>query len=145
MVWGAMTADGTLALHRIHGTVKSANYVDILQEHVLPFFIHHPGWTYQQDNAPAHKSRLTMNWFADNGITVMVWPPNSPDLNPIEHVGSAVKRQLDSTVVHGFEELWQASSAIFANMDMEFIRHLYSSMPSRCAEVIKNRGGHTHY
>ncbi len=39
---------------------------------------------FQQDLAPAHTAKCTKSWFNDHGVTVLDWPANLPDLNPIE-------------------------------------------------------------
>jgi hypothetical protein len=41
---------------------------------------------FQQDNDPKHTSRRARNWFEENEIELLDWPPQSPDLNPIEHM-----------------------------------------------------------
>ncbi len=33
--------------------------------------------------APAHSAKITSKWFADLDITVLDWPANIPNLNPI--------------------------------------------------------------
>ncbi len=47
---------------------------------------------FQQDLAPAHTAKGTKSWFNDHGVTVLDWPANSPDLNPIENLSGIVKR-----------------------------------------------------
>jgi len=42
---------------------------------------------FQQDRAPAHTAKLAQNWIAANCsdfVGKYEWPPNSPDLNPLE-------------------------------------------------------------
>ncbi len=41
---------------------------------------------FQQDNAPCHKAQTISDWILehDNEFTLLKWPPQSPDLNPIE-------------------------------------------------------------
>jgi len=51
---------------------------------------------FQQDNVPCHKAHIISNWFLehDNEFTVLQWPPQSPDLNPIEHLWDVVEQQI---------------------------------------------------
>ena len=37
-----------------------------------------------QDNAPGHTARITLEELEARNIRVIVWPPFSPDLNPIK-------------------------------------------------------------
>ncbi len=48
---------------------------------------------FQQDLAPAHTAKITKSWLNDHGVGVLDWPPNSPDLNPIEDIWGIVKRK----------------------------------------------------
>ncbi|KAK3546573.1 hypothetical protein QTP70_029961, partial [Hemibagrus guttatus] len=51
-----------------------------------------------QDNAPCHKADMLQEWFDEhsNQFEVLTWPPNSPDLNPIQHLWDVLDNQ-----VHG--------------------------------------------
>lgn len=40
---------------------------------------------FQQELVLVHNTKTTSNWFADRRITVLDWPTNSTDLNPIEN------------------------------------------------------------
>ncbi len=38
------------------------------------------------DLAPVHTAKGTKSWFNDHGVTVLDWPANSPNLNPIDNL-----------------------------------------------------------
>jgi len=45
-------------------------------------------FTFQQDNAPAHRAGDTVEFLSRNTpdfIPMLLWPPNSPDLNPVDY------------------------------------------------------------
>ena len=47
---------------------------------------------FQQDNDPKHTSKRVKEWMKDNNITLLDWPPQSPDLNPTEHLWNHMKK-----------------------------------------------------
>ncbi len=61
------------------------------------FFFLNLNFIFQQDLAPAHTAKGTKSWFNDHGVTVLDWPANSPDLNPIENPLGFVKRKMRDT------------------------------------------------
>ena len=50
---------------------------------------------FQQDNARPHSARVTQDFLRDNNVTVLEWPPYSPDLSPIEHPWDQLKTAID--------------------------------------------------
>src|SRR5579859_5275916 len=83
--------------------VNSDVYIALLCNYLLPFIdaLVADGVSniiFQQDNASSHTSKKTQEWFRNaieqHGFTVMDWPLNSPDMNPIEHLGAYLKNEL---------------------------------------------------
>ncbi len=67
---------------------NAAIYQDILDHFMLPSVDKLYGeadFIFQQDLAPAHTVKGTKSWFNDHSVTVLDWPANSPDLNPIDY------------------------------------------------------------
>ncbi|UYV83554.1 hypothetical protein LAZ67_23001451, partial [Cordylochernes scorpioides] len=73
MVWGAISFDSRTPLVVIPGTLTTQRYVDdILRPVLLPFLSHHPGLTFQQDNARPHTARVTMDCL--QSCRTLPWP-----------------------------------------------------------------------
>ena len=77
----------------------------------------------------------------NNGI----WPANSPDLNPVEHVWPMVGQMLKGKVFNTRDQLWAALEQAFKAIPPAAIAKLYDSMPNRCKAVIMAKGEHTRY
>jgi len=87
---------------------------------------------FQQHNAPCHKARTISNWFLehDNEFTVLKWPPQSPNLNPIEHLWDVVEWELHALDKHPTNlHLQDAILSIWTNISKECFQHLVESMP----------------
>jgi len=95
--------------------------------------------------APAHTAKGTKSWFNDHGVTVLDWPANSPDLNPIENLWGIVKRKMRDTRPNNADDLKAAIKATWASITPEQCHRLIASMPRRIDAVIHAKGGPTKY
>ncbi len=100
---------------------------------------------FQQDLAPVHTAKGTKSWFNDHGVTVLDWPANSPDLNPIENLLAIVKRKMRDTRPNNVDDLKAALKATWASITPEQCHRLIDSMPRRIDAVIHAKGGPTKY
>lgn len=130
----------------------SNSYIKALEEGLLPNYdgTRH----FQQDNASIHRSAATTEWLLNNAVSVIDWPPHSPDLNPIEHVWAMLKRRLykmfpylsnlhaNKLDIAEFKECLQKA---WQSLDQVKIRNLILSMPRRLAACVAAKGWYTRY
>lgn len=151
MVWGCMTAQGVGYMCKIDGRMDAALYEEILEDHLFQtidyYNLNRDTIVFQQDNDPKHKSKRATNWFQTHGVELLDWPAQSPDLNPIEHLWSHLKRRLATypTEPKGMLELWERIEVEWEKIPKETCLDLINSMPRRIAAVIKAKGGYTKY
>ncbi|KAJ3429597.1 hypothetical protein M0812_24953 [Anaeramoeba flamelloides] len=88
--------------------MNSEIYTRILGKALLPFIKNKydcDDFEFLQDNAPIHKSKLSMNWFKENSIKLVSFPTKSPDLNPIEKIWNDLKNMIEEESAETQEEL----------------------------------------
>ncbi|GBM22810.1 hypothetical protein AVEN_226480-1 [Araneus ventricosus] len=78
--------------------MKAANYLNIIADQLHPYmaFVFQTGnGIFLQNSAPCHKARIVLEWFEEHTdeFHLISWPPNSPDLNPVEHIWDVMERQ----------------------------------------------------
>ncbi len=125
--------------------VNAVIYQEILGHFMLPTadkLYADADFIFQQDLAPAHTSK---SWFNDHSVTVLDWPANSPDLNPIENLWGIVKRKMRNTRPNNADDLKAAIRATCASITPEQCHRLIASMPRHIDAVIHAKGGPTKY
>jgi transposase len=81
---------------------------------------------------------MLQEWFSRQCFTLLPWPTQSPDLNPIEHLWAILKRQLNryEKPPKGMIELWDRIVEVFYSIPSNDCRRLVKSMPCQIAAVI---------
>ena len=136
MFWGGFTWKGVGSLVVIEGMMNTDKYIDVLKRRAFPDLKRaFPGENgiFQQDLAPCHSSRKTVKFFQENQVSVLDWPGNSPDLNPIENLWAIVKCRLRKTDCTTSRKLVEAIT-IFGTMMMRSWRNA-KNWWSRCQHV----------
>ena len=98
-------------------------------------------WFFMQDGAPAHKSSKSVNILETKLLILPGWPPNSPDLNPIEIIWSVIKRTLQKQKIT-IDLLESKVCEIWNNIPMNVITKLVNSFRSRlelCLKIGENQ------
>ncbi len=93
----AVTSAGVGSLCFSKSAVNAAIYQGILEPFMLPSADKLYGdvdFSSSRILAHAHTAKTTSKWFADHDITVLDWPANMPDLNPILYLLDIFKRKM---------------------------------------------------
>ncbi len=139
MIWAAMSSAGVGPLCFLKSTVNATIYQEILEHFMLPsadkLYVD-ADFIFQQDLAPAHTAKGTKSFndsmamvFNDHGVTVLDWPANSPDLNPIENLWGIVKRKMRDTRPNNADELKATVKETWASIPPQQCHKLITSMP----------------
>jgi transposase len=171
-VYGGITAHGTTKLVFVTGTtghrrykyqsgkrqgqemagVGAEEFQDVMRTQLVPqaqqLFAAAgvSSHVWLMDNAPAHAAKSTQQFLRSSGIeTCKNWPPNSPDLNPIENVWAAMKRQVYSKHHNTLAELRAAVQQAWAGLPVSTLKTLMTSIDHRKAKCLQRGGGHAGY
>jgi hypothetical protein len=155
-IWGSAHSEITF-LERDFESKKQGysakSYLEVLEANL--FSIWEPGLEFMQDNAPIHSARQIQQWFKDNGIPLMKWPPFSPDLNPIEHAWAKLKELIykldpELAAIRGNNEEVRATfmrliEKAWEELGQDYFDGLIRSMDSRVNAVLLAKGWYTKY
>lgn len=152
MVWAAISRDSLGPIVALHGRINSKDYLNILGDQVHPMcqtLFPEGDAIFQDDNAPIHTARIVKNWHEehDSELEHMNWPPQSPDLNIIEHLWCTLEQQVRNRYPPPscLDELEKVLMEEWLKIPIEQVKKLYDSIPRRIEAVLKAKGGPTPY
>lgn len=147
MVWGCFSyyGVGNLVFFEKGVTVNSERYLDLLHDNLETCFDKCSAETFMQDGAPCHRATVVKEWLDMCAVPYLDWPPNSPDLNPIENLWSIMKRKVQEVDTSSVAKLKAALSKLWEELPKELLENLADSFPNRLQEVIHKRGNAIKY
>lgn len=147
-VWGCFSSQGVGDLYQIEGIMDGKKYREILKNHMAPTLRRlGAGFKFQHDNDPKHTSKVVRNYLSNAQFTVLDWPSQSPDLNPIENLWGRIKHRLRKLTIgpSSLDEVYAFVKREWESMEQDYLLTLIHSMPSRIEAVIANKGYATKY
>jgi len=148
MVWGCFGGTKVGDLVKIDGTMDKKVYHNILVRHAIPSGTRILGqnFVFQQDNDPKHTSALCTTYLKrkeEAGVlSKMEWPPQSPDVSPIELLWDELDREVRKCMPTNKEDLWKALERCWNQIDSQKLDKLVKRMPRICKALIKAKGRH---
>jgi transposase len=147
MLWGGISFYAYGQLHAIDGHMNSQRYLQLLRTHVKAEMNASERLgrilTFQQDNAKCHKTAEVMRFLENWGYEVLEWPPQSPDLSPIENIWNVMKMKMKAlrprprtkaTMRNAMMDIWDGLAD-------ETRQKLTLSFRKRLEQCIANKGG----
>ena len=148
MVFGVVSSEGHIMPPHIF-EVNTKVYLDVLKSVVIPWSNQVAGgktWVWQQDSAPAHKSKETQAWLQKECYDFVPFyhcPPPPPDLNPLDYfVWSYVENITNMTSHNTKATLMAAIRRVFAELPPALVEKACSQFWIRIEAVIEAEGGY---
>lgn len=150
MLWAMFCWETLGPVINLDAALTCNTYVDILADQVHPFMeavFPDGSGLFQQDNAPCHTAKMVQEWLQehDDMFTVLAWPRNSPDLNPIERLWEALGEQVRSAEAppRTLEDLQDLLLTSWCQIPPDTFSAAVESMPRRVRAVLDAKGGPT--
>jgi len=103
-------------------------------------------YVFQQDSTPAHRARKTIELLTmetPEFIPPTLWPPNSPDLNPVDYkVWPVMQEKVYKKPIKDIDELRARILTAWDEMDQRIIDAAIRQWRTRLRACIKAKVGH---
>jgi transposase len=119
----AIRLDGLTAAATMAHAMDGDSFLVYVTHALLPML--RWGDVVVMDNLPGHKLAKVRERIEAAGATLLYLPPYSPDFNPIEMIGSKVKRLLRSIAARSIDTLHDAFAAAFDAVTLSDIQNCF--------------------
>ncbi|QQP39553.1 Putative transposable element [Caligus rogercresseyi] len=128
--------------------LTAADYIEILRTKFIPWVQENfPDWNVvlQQDGAPVHTARATQVFVGQEMDiwTKDLWPPQSPDANPLDYVFWPHIESKACKLCHpNIATLKAAVNQEWAGMDEDFVVKICQAFRKRLMAIVAANGGY---
>lgn len=129
--------------------INGAYYRDVLlSQNLLPAIREKSGdyFIFQQDSAPAHRANETVAMLKRETpafISPILWPPNSPDLNPVDYkIWGVLQERVYRVKIHDVDHLKRRLVEEWAQFDQIIIDDAIKQWRYRLRACVRAEGGH---
>ena len=144
MVCWCFVGDTVSDLFTIQGILNQHVYHSILQRYTNPSGLHLVGlsFVFEQDNDPTHLQAGKGLFDSEGELHQMTWPPQSPNLNPIEIFWEELDHRVKEKQPTSAQHLWELLQDCLKSNPFDYLMKLVEGMPRVCKVVIKAKGGY---
>ena len=103
-------------------------------------------YVFMQDSAPAHRARDTIEYLRVNTpqfISPDLWPPNSPDLNPVDYrIWGCLQDRVYQKRINDVTELKQRLVEVWSEFNQSVVDEAIDEWRKRLRECVRVEGHH---
>ena len=92
---------------------------------------------FQQDNAPCHTSKGSREYLKNINDKLKFWPPNSPDLSPIETVWSFIQQKLEGYKFKNLHDLKQKIIFYWNRIPQDYCKRICDKFINDIKQIYK--------
>ena len=151
-LWSLVSSEGHIMpphIFEVGLKVNTKVYLDVLKSVVIPCCNQVASgrpWVWQQDSAPAHKSKMTQAWLQKecyDFVLLSHWPHSSPDLNSLDYFIWSYVENITNMISHNTKaSLIAAIHQVYTELPPVLVKKACSQFWIRIEAVIEAEGSY---
>ena len=101
-------------------------------------------FVFQQDSVPAHHACATVEYLRQaEFISSDLWPPNSPDLNPVDYkIWGCVQKHVYQKPIRDVDQLKQRLVEVWSDVQQTVVDAAFGEWMKRLRACVRVKGHH---
>jgi hypothetical protein len=143
-VWGCFSGAGGrggLFFLLKNTTMNGETYQKVLEDHLIPFMVFHQATHFLRNGTSCHTCKHIKEYLVDKPFSIIDWPGNNSDLNPIQNCWNYMKEKLKRKDTGSIEKLMREIKILWTtDLSKKYLKSLSNSMPRRIWKVLTVKG-----